>query len=574
MPEPFYWRNARDSLITPVAVQLFQILAKHEGEDFDAAKAAIDAEYATIRGHESERHGGKIQTAISVYREGGWVDLSPDENGKQIIRITPAGRQALVLLGKLPDFLRAVPYFIIDLLTRYQLNNPARPDSRDPEYDTQLRESDIFPYWTLFRVMRACENSVTSDELKRFVFQIKRKEDIPGVIEKIKEYRRDKESGLSQTELDHKYPEPLEGAVAEPKYLMGRLGTQVGAEPPVVRKEGQDRWILDDAYLSFIDEVIKNEETFRDYLDERSWMQRFGRPVEILELDDEPEFGEVPEEDLTLEDNDPVWLRAKALLDAGSLMVILTGPPGTSKTWYARRIAHRVAGSSRRVRQLQFHPSFSYDDFVEGYVPVSPRAGFSNGALFQIIPKIFTSFCERAQQDLGEKFVLVIDEINRGDISRIFGELLTYLEPDYRGRPFILTYSGRRATIPPNVVVIGTMNPYDRSITELDDALDRRFDRIALNPDVNILRSLLMSAKAEGPLIEKIILFFKKANESAPHGLGHAFFKGMRSEGDLIRLWNHNLRFVFEKMFRFDMDKYQDIRTAFAEMLSDASALS
>jgi 5-methylcytosine-specific restriction protein B len=574
MPEPFYWRNARDSLITPVAVQLFQIVASHEGEDFDSAKTAIDDAYATIRGHESERHGGKIQTAINVYREAGWVDLSPDENGKQIIRITPAGHQALLLLGKLPDFLKAVPYFIVELLSRFQLNNPARPDSRDPEYDSQLRESDIFPYWTLFRVMRACENSVTSDELRRFVFQIKRKEDIPGVIEKIKEYRRDKESGLSQSDLDHKYPEPLEGAVAEPKYLMGRLGTQVGKEPPVVRKEGQDRWILNDAYLPFVDEVIKNEETSRDYIDERSWMQRFGRPVEILDPGDESESGEIPEEDLTLDDNDPIWLQAKALMDAGSLMVILTGPPGTSKTWYARRIAHRVAGSSRRVRLLQFHPSFSYDDFVEGYVPVSPRAGFSSGALFQIVDKIFTKFCDRAQEDPNEKFALVIDEINRGDISRIFGELLTYLEPEYRGKPFILAYSGRRVTIPANVVVIGTMNPYDRSITELDDALDRRFDRIALNPDVNILRSLLESVKAEGALIEKVIHFFQRANESAPHGFGHAFFKGIRSEGDLIRLWNHNLRFVFEKMFRFDMDKYQDIKTAFATMLSDASVLS
>ncbi len=118
------------------------------------------------------------------------------------------------------------------------------------------------------------------------------------------------------------------------------------------------------------------------------------------------------------------------------------------------------------------------------------------------------------------------------------------------------------------------MNPYDRSITELDDALDRRFDRIALNPDVNILRSLLISAKAEGALIEKAILFFQRANENSPHGLGHAFFKGIRNEGDLVRLWNHNLKFVFEKMFRFDMDKYQDMKTAFAAMLSDASTLS
>ena len=508
MPEPFYWRNARDSLITPVAIKLFQIVASHEGEDFDTAKAAIDADYATIQGHESERHGGKIQTAINVYREAGWVDLSPDANGKHIIRITPAGRQALLLLGKLPDFLKAVPYFVVELLSRYQLNNPARPNSRDHEYDSQLSESDIFPYWTLFRVMRASENYVTSDELRRFVFQIKRKEDIPGVIERIKEYRRDKESGLSETDLDRKYPAPLGGALGEPKYLMGRLGTQVGKEPSIVRKGAVDRWVLEDAYLPFIDEIIKDQPTFKDYLDEGVWMRVFGRPVELDEPEVDSPAAEIPEEDLTLDENDPIWLVAKALLEAGSLTIILTGPPGTSKTWYARRIARRVAGSIPRVRQLQFHPSFSYDDFVEGYIPVSSKGGASNDALFQIVPKIFTNFCERARRKPDEKFVLVIDEINRGDISRIFGELLTYLEPEYRGRPFTLAYSGRSTTIPSNVVVIGTMNPYDRSITELDDALERRFDRIALDPEVRILRSLMEKAKAEEPIIEKVIHSF------------------------------------------------------------------
>lgn len=275
-----------------------------------------------------------------------------------------------------------------------------------------------------------------------------------------------------------------------------------------------------------------------------------------------------------LEENDPVWVRAKALFGAGSRTMLLTGPPGTSKTWYAERIGRLIAGASRRVRRLQFHPSYSYDDFVEGYVPIAPRPGESNAALFQIVPKIFLTVCDRARQETEQNFVLVVNEINRGDVSRIFGELLTYLEPDYRGKTFILAYSGRRTSIPPNVVIIGTMNPYDRRITELDDALDRRFHRIVLNPDVKILRSLMGEAKAEVILIEKVIHFFQQANEIAPHGFGHTFFKGVRNEADLISLWNHNLMFVFEKMFRFDTDKYLDIRSAFAAVLSDASALS
>jgi len=421
--------------------------------------------------------------------------------------------------------------------------------------------------------MRSCDNSITSDELKRFVFQIKRREDIPGMIQQIKAFRQDKEAGTPEEEINRKYPAPLEGAVAEPKYLMGRLGTQVGDRPPVVEKEGVDRWVLNKAYLGFIDEILANEPKFQDYLDEKTWMQEFGRAVDILEPEEDGDAGSG--EDLSLEDSDRVWLQANSLLARGSLLIILTGPPGTSKTWYARRIAQKIAGSHERVRLIQFHPSFSYDDFVEGYVPVSPTGPNSNRALFEIVPKIFIRLCNRAKSEIpAEKHVLVIDEINRGDISRIFGELLTYLEPEYRGKPFLLAYSGKRTVIPANVIIIGTMNPYDKSITELDDALERRFDRILLDPDEPILRSLLTNAKAEAPLIEKVVKFFRQANDKTPHGFGHAFFKTVRTEQDLIGLWNHNLKFVFEKMFRFDEEKYKEIRTAFAAILTDASALT
>ena len=181
-------------------------------------------------------------------------------------------------------------------------------------------------------------------------------------------------------------------------------------------------------------------------------------------------------------------------------------------------------------------------------------------ALFQIVPKIFMSLCDRARSSPSQQFALVIDEINRGDVSRIFGELLTYLEPDYRGRTFTLAYSGQETMIPSNVLILGTMNPYDRSITDLDDALERRFDRIALNPSLEILKELMKKANTPGPLVEKVIGFFKRANELIPHGLGHAFFINVRSESDLVRIWNHNLRFVFDKTFRFDPEKFQEIR--------------
>lgn len=578
MPQSFYWRNARDSLITPIAVQLFQIIARYDGKEFDTVKDSIDHEYASLTGAESARHGGKIQTAKEVYREAGWLDLSPNAKGKPLIRITEVGKQALLMLGMLPDFLKAVPYFVVELLTRYQLNNPARPTSRSPEYDDQLQDATVFPYWTLFRIMRDCRDSITSEELKRFVFRIKRTEDIPGVVKQINEFRRDKESDFPKGQLD-KYPPPLEGAIADTKYLMGRLGTQVGRFPPVIYKERQETWHLHEAYIPFIDQILSHEPIFKEYVDESTWMREYGRPIPLTleepgDIDYFADKDGKDEEQLDLPDDDPIWKATKSLLDSGFLTVVLSGPPGTSKTWYARRIAHKLAGHSSRVKQLQFHPSFSYDDFVESYVPAMGAEGSSSAALFRIVPKIFLSLCNEARRQSDQNFVLVIDEINRGDVSRIFGELLTYLETSYRKLPFTLAYSGKRTSIPGNVILIGTMNPFDRSITELDDAFERRFARIALNPDIRLLTKICRDGGTEPSLISKIVTFFNKANELAPHGFGHAFFIGVRNEQDLIKLWNHNVRFVFEKMLRFDHDKFQEIRDSYATLVTDANSLT
>jgi 5-methylcytosine-specific restriction protein B len=117
------------------------------------------------------------------------------------------------------------------------------------------------------------------------------------------------------------------------------------------------------------------------------------------------------------------------------------------------------------------------------------------------------------------------------------------------------------------------MNRFDRSITEIDDALDRRFDRISLNPDLDRLKALLKDAKTSGELIGRIIEFFNRANELTPYGLGHAVFLNATNETDLIRIWNHNLKFVFEKAFRFDNDKLQEIRTAYERLIGDATPL-
>jgi 5-methylcytosine-specific restriction protein B len=199
--------------------------------------------------------------------------------------------------------------------------------------------------------------------------------------------------------------------------------------------------------------------------------------------------------------------RVQAILERKG-QAIIYGPPGTGKTYWARQTAFDLAalGAYRRlyadldvaekakiegsesapglVRCCTFHPAYGYEDFIEGYRPKS-----ENGQLvFTLERGIFQAICEDAKGK-PEKYILLIDEINRGDIPRIFGELLTILELDKRGQKVFLPLSGNQFSVPANLYLLGTMNTADRSIALLDTALRRRFGFLELMPDVGVFGS-------------------------------------------------------------------------------------
>ena len=162
--------------------------------------------------------------------------------------------------------------------------------------------------------------------------------------------------------------------------------------------------------------------------------------------------------------------------------VIMQGPPGTGKTWLAKKLAFALIEqeSDHLVRRFQFHPNMSYEDFIRGYRPDG------DGAL-SLVDGPFLEVVSDAKYDPGNKYVMVIEEINRGNPAQIFGEMLTLLEADKRnfGEALALAYprsSSERIFIPPNVYVIGTMNVADRSIAMVDLALRRRFAFVDLEP--------------------------------------------------------------------------------------------
>ena len=165
--------------------------------------------------------------------------------------------------------------------------------------------------------------------------------------------------------------------------------------------------------------------------------------------------------------------------------IILQGPPGTGKTWLAKRLAYSLIGrkDKNKVRSFQFHPNMSYEDFVRGWRPDG-----EGGLVLADGP--FLKLSEDAREDPDGKYVMVIEEINRGNPASIFGELLTLLEADKRDTDNSLQLAyprddDERFHIPPNVYVIGTMNTADRSIAMLDLALRRRFAFFNLEPQLN-----------------------------------------------------------------------------------------
>ncbi|WP_232246417.1 McrB family protein [Kitasatospora mediocidica] len=193
------------------------------------------------------------------------------------------------------------------------------------------------------------------------------------------------------------------------------------------------------------------------------------RPLEFA-----PVTGELAEELLMPLD----WLRETARQLELDRQIILYGPPGTGKTFLARRLAQHLAGAER-TRLVQFHPSYTYEDFFEGFRPVRGECGT---VAFDIVPGPFKLLAEQARLDPGNPYVLIIDEINRAHLAKVFGELYFLLE--YRDEPITTQYSPETPfDLPRNLFVIGTMNTADRSIALIDAAMRRRFAFRRLAPD-------------------------------------------------------------------------------------------
>lgn len=210
-----------------------------------------------------------------------------------------------------------------------------------------------------------------------------------------------------------------------------------------------------------------------------------------------------------------------ALLE-NDMNLVLEGAPGVGKTYLAKRLAYSIMGKkdTDRVEMVQFHQSYSYEDFIMGLRPTS-----NPEKPWEIKPGIFYDFCRKAEVDSENKYFFIIDEINRGNLSKIFGELFVLLEPDKRGNEIRLLYNNEKFSIPKNVYLIGTMNTADRSLALIDYALRRRFSFYDLTPAFDKAGFIDYEKSLKNQKLDRLIEVIKQLNQaiSSDESLGEGF---------------------------------------------------
>ena len=517
----------------------------------------------------SKRTGQRWRTYRKMYEKFGLVMQDGDK-----MKLSRLGHQMATLEDDLEtqkesvlDKLRTTA---IDILSRYQLRNPV---DNDPLPDT----CDVLPSICIWKAMRELDNKLHPEEVNRVILRVMQMDELDDAIETIKTARElldGKYAGQSEADLLEALGEPVhtdqvQARIAPWFSFVGWGGLIIKQS---VDSDGYRN--LTEASIPIIDEILSNPPSYYEAKDEADWLEYY-----IGENTDSPETEEeLPAEEEQKDNENMVKLpkRFPRTDKTWPLNQILYGAPGTGKTYstaeYACAIVEKrpvstekmdEAGRKQLMEKYQghveaglitfttFHQSYGYEDFIQG---IRPDLNASTIA-FRKVDGVFKKIADEALGHPDYNYVIIIDEINRANISRVFGELITLIEEDKRwGELNQLSATlpmGELFVVPNNLYIIGTMNSADKSISLLDTALRRRFSFIEMPP---------IEDSVENPTLRQVMSklnqYLKKELRSTDLLIGHAYFIG-KQESDLLSIMNNSIIPLLYEYFYDDANKVE-----------------
>lgn len=449
----------------------------------------------------------RLRTWKKAFEDMGILTVKDDR-----VRATRFGRSIIDGWLRVDEALRGANKRIAllgaEVANRIRLLPPGRVPDSLPD------DTDLLPIRAIWRAFRSLDDRLHWQDINRVLGNVHYEADLPAAITHLRSFR-DRHNGAYAAEtLDELGNAPL---TSDPRHItpwlnrasIGGLLFSSEADTAGYRTlNEQGRQIIDDL-LAQTPPTLPTGADIDDYL--RYLME----PVERHE-------SSIPDEDRPLVDQ----VVDAVTLFGSSKFIVLSGLPGTGKTRLARLAADRlVEGDESRLKEVQFHESVSYEDFVEGFVPRKDGSGF------ELRPKILRTINERALSDPNQLHVLIIEEFTRANAHAVLGELLTYIE--HRGRTFQWSASQESTSIATNLVVITTMNPRDKSALQLDAAVKRRMHVIDVDPSADALDTMLVTLDPADRV--KVTDWFKAYSGALP--FGHGLFANIADLASLTKVW-------------------------------------
>jgi hypothetical protein len=518
-------------------------LLKSEGAPwkppYDPVREGLGIRRKSILPEYEDRAASRVRTWMVHFRN---LGLVYENAGK--LRVTDLGHQFRDVLDgmfKATDSFAAeaaranrvkVARVVGPALARYQLRTPFNANR-------YADDVDIHPLWAIWKAARSLDGKIHWDELDRTLTKCLRMGDLDSVVENIRAARNTPgydPANVQQLEslLGPRYPVVTDSPERPGQNQRDRvtpwLSRAAFGDIFLERENRPDGYrYLNEEFLPLLDELLSAPPDDFDWTtDAAGYVRWLGQSSSLA-----TSISSSPFEGTALLHQ--VVQRCNEFGDRR--IIALIGPAGCGKTALAREAALVLTESDlTRIEVVQFHAAFTYEEFVGGLAPV-PGGGF------EPTPGVLIDINQRATTDSGQTYVLVIDEISRADTANVLGELLTYVE--YRDRAFRVPALNESAKLAPNLIIMATMNPADRSVINMDDALVRRLRQIDVPRSTTALRVILGSAGMNEALSSQVCDWFDGLPPDAP--FGHGLFVDVATEQDLYSLWHEQLTFFLRR---------------------------